>query len=64
MCVYACDCVYVCGHFCVLEFDRDNEKKKKKKKRKDVMVKDISGCRVHILTHRQAERSSFHCKCG
>lgn len=59
-CLHVCLCVGVCGHFCVLEFDNETIKKK----RQDVMVKGISGCSVHILPHRQAERSSFYCKCG
>ena len=58
-------CVCVCGGLGVhvREFDRDNENKEKKKKTRG----DGEGyirTSVHILPHRQAEGSSFYCKCG
>lgn len=59
-----CVCVCVCGGLGVLvhEFDRDNENKKKKKTRGD--GEGYIRTSVHILPHRQAEGSSFYCKCG
>lgn len=60
-CLRVCVSVCMCGHFCVLEVDRDNENGKK---RQDVTLKGTSECSVHMLPHRQAERNSFYCKCG
>ncbi len=59
-CLPVCVCV---GIFVCLSLT-ETMRAKKKKKGQDEMVKGISGCSVHILPHRQAERSSFYCKWG